>query len=595
MELTKEQIESLKKDENIQTIEPDGMLWALELLRSRELANVLAEEEPYGIEMVLEDVSWWKSKFESSPPTGSAKVCVVDTGYGNGHEDLPTLDENSDGYNPQSSGEWYIDGHSHGTHCAGSIGALGDNSKGVVGVIPGSISDKFSFFIGKGLSDSGSGSTTSVMAAVQACVDNGSNVISMSLGGGAPSDTVNQQYYGHYKGDDVLIIAAAGNGGNSALSYPASYKSVMSVAAVDSSENKAGFSQFNEQTEISGPGVAVKSTITRNSGTTFSYQSYSGTSMATPHVAGVAGLLRMYFPDCKAFQIRNAMIVSAKDKGESGCDVNYGHGIVQAKSAFEYLEANQCDPNESFKEPEGGCAEFSCTEDSDCDDGIPDTIDTCVSGACQNVCGSDAACDDNDPCTTDTCTDGVCSSVIDCSNCGGGVSSVLELTTDNYPGETEWDIKNSSGDEKYNGSGYSDANTLYTLNMCLESDEYTFKITDAYGDGICCSYGNGGYIIKVDGTEVVNGGEFGDSETETFTVSAPPTAPTGTTPYPTHIPPTPYPTEVPPTPHPTGKAPTPYPTPSLVANFPTPYPTEKAPTPWPTHTPPTPYPTGTAP
>merc|ERR1712060_402724 len=382
-----------------------------------------------------------------------------------------------------------------------------------------------------------------------------------------------------------------------------------SVAAVDSSENKAGFSQYNEQTEISGPGVSVKSTVTGNSGSTFGYSSYSGTSTATPHVAGVAGLLRMYFPDCKAFQIRNAMIVSAKDKGESGCDVNYGHGIVQAKSAFEYLEANQCDPNESFKEPEGGCAEFSCTEDSDCDDGIPDTIDTCVSGACQNVCGSDAACDDNDPCTSDTCTDGVCSSVLDCSNCGG-VNSVLELTTDNYPGETAWGIENSSGDQLYDGSGYSDKNTLYTINMCLESDDYTFKITDTYGDGICCSYGQGGYVIKVDGTEVVSGGEFGDSETETFTVTAPPTAPvsppspvtsptgspvttpTGTTPHPTGKAPTPYPTEVPPTPHPTGKAPTPYPTLSPGGNLPaTPYPTGKAPTPWPTHTPPTPWPT----
>merc|ERR1712157_656618 len=201
-----------------------------------------------------------------------------------------------------------------------------------------------------------------------------------------------------------------------------------------------------------------------------------------------------------------------------------------AKTAFEYLEANQCDPNESFKEPEGGCAEFSCTGDSDCDDGNPDTINTCVSGSCQTVCGSDAACDDNDPCTTDTCTAGVCSNVLDCSNCGGGVTSVLELTTDNYPGETSWDIKNSSGDEKYNGSGYSDANTLHTLNMCLESDEYTFTITDAHGDGICCSYGTGGYVIKVDGTEVVNGGEFGDSTTETFTVNgSPPTNPPPTT------------------------------------------------------------------
>merc|ERR1712157_270605 len=348
-----------------------------------------------------------------------------------------------DGHNPQSSGEWYIDGHSHGTHCAGSIGAVGDNSKGVVGVIPGSISDKFSFFIGKGLTDSGSGSTSSVMAAVQACVDNGSNVISMSLGGGSPSDSVNQQYYGHYKEDNVLIIAAAGNSENSALSYPASYKSVMSVAAVDSNENKAGFSQYNEQTEISGPGVSVKSTVTGNSGSTFGYSSYSGTSMATPHVAAVAGLLRMYFPDCKAFQIRYAMIVTAKDKGDAGCDVNYGHGIVQGKTAFEYLQQNPCDSTEPFKEPEGGCAEFSCSADLDCDDGNPDTVDTCESGSCQHACASDAACDDGDSCTVDTCDNGVCSSVLDCAICGGGAFSVLELTTDNYPGETSWDIEDS--------------------------------------------------------------------------------------------------------------------------------------------------------
>merc|ERR1711971_117802 len=535
MKLTKKEIEMLENDPNVESIEPDSTVYATELVRSRQLA----EEEPYGIGMVLEDVEWWKGKFDSSPPSGLSKVCVVDTGYGNGHEDLPTLDQNSDGHNPQSSGQWYIDGHSHGTHCAGSIGAVGDNSKGVVGVIPSSLGNKFSFFIGKGLSDSGSGSTSSVMEAVQACVDNGSNVISMSLGGGGASNTVDQQYYGHYKNDDVLIIAAAGNSGNSALSYPASYKSVMSVAAVDSNENKAGFSQYNEQVEISGPGVNVKSTITDNSGSTFGYKSYSGTSMATPHVAGVAGLLRMYFPDCKAFQIRNAMIVTAKDKGDSGCDVNYGHGIVQAKTAFEYLETNQCDPNEAFKEPEGGCAEFSCTEDSDCDDGNPDTINTCSSGSCQSACGTDATCDDGDACTADTCSDGVCSSVLDCSMCGGGASSMLELTTDNYPGETAWNIKNNSGDEKYNGSGYSDANTLHSINMCLASDEYTFTITDAYGDGICCSYGNGGYKITVDVTEVVNGGDFGNSETETFTVNnptptnppvAPPTVPPTTAP-----------------------------------------------------------------
>merc|ERR1711902_158342 len=122
------------------------------------------------------------------------------------------------------------------------------------------------------------------------------------------------------------------------------------------------------------------------------------------------------------------------------------------------------------------------------------------------------------------------------------------------------DIKNESGEEKYNGSGYSDKNTLYAINMCLESDDYTFKITDTYGDGICCSYGQGGYVIKVDGTEVVSGGEFGDSDTKTFTVSAPPTAPVSPPTAPVS-PPTASPVTAPaPTPHPTGKAPTPWPT-----------------------------------
>ena len=161
-------------------------------------------------------------------------------------------------------------------------------------MIPSSLSGQFSFFIGKGLGDSGGGTTSAVMAAVEACVDNGANVVSMSLGGGSPSQAVNEFYHGLYETDDVLIIAAAGNGGNSALMYPASYEPIMSVAAVNSNENRASFSQYNEQVEIAAPGVSVKSTLPDNE-----YAAWSGTSMATPHVAAVAGILRMYFPQCK--------------------------------------------------------------------------------------------------------------------------------------------------------------------------------------------------------------------------------------------------------------------------------------------------------
>ena len=96
----------------------------------------LAEVEPYGIGMVLENVTWWEGLFATSPPAGSAKVCVVDTGYQNGHEDLPPLQNDADGFNPYDEGEWYIDGNGHGSHCAGTIGALGGNDKGVVGGEP---------------------------------------------------------------------------------------------------------------------------------------------------------------------------------------------------------------------------------------------------------------------------------------------------------------------------------------------------------------------------------------------------------------------------------------------------------------------------
>merc|ERR1712152_127873 len=133
-------------------------------------------------------------------------------------------------------------------------------------------------------------------------------------------------------------------------------------------------------------------------------------------------------------------------------------------------------------------------------------------------------CDDGDSCTLNTCNNGLCVSTPDCASCGKSKVDV-EITIDNYGEETTYEIKDSSGAKVMGGSGWP-ANSVNSFWQCFSSGSYTFKITDAYGDGICCSYGNGGYIIKVDGTEVVSGGEFGDSETETFTVSsatAPPT------------------------------------------------------------------------
>ena len=134
---------------------------------------------------------------------------------------------------------------------------------------------------------------------------------------------------------DILLVAAAGNDGNSAKSYPASYDAVMSVAAVDSNENRASYSQYNDQVEIAAPGSAVQSTYPTNT-----YASLSGTSMATPHVAGGAALVWSYFPNCSNNQIRSALTATAEDKGNAGRDNFYGYGLMQLADAYNYLNTS---------------------------------------------------------------------------------------------------------------------------------------------------------------------------------------------------------------------------------------------------------------
>jgi len=300
----------------------------------RDGARILVENTPYGINMV-------NAADLPNLPSGKSwkKVCVVDTGYNNAHPDLPTLNTNTDGFSPYGEAQkWYEDnGSGHGTHCAGTIGAIGGNDAGVNSVMNTYGSGFENFFIGKGLTNTGSGSTSGVMAAMNKCKEFGADVISMSLGGGRPQTSFSDAAKSLWK-QGVLLIAAAGNGGNSAKSYPASYEHIMSVAAVNSNRVRASFSQFNDQVEISGPGVGVVSTY---KGST--YRSLSGTSMATPHVAGVAGLVWSHFPDCKPMQIRYALTRTAvPPNGQSRCNVNYGHGVVDAKAAYDFLKARPC-------------------------------------------------------------------------------------------------------------------------------------------------------------------------------------------------------------------------------------------------------------
>lgn len=334
--------DQLKRDSNIASvtinpardIPPDiDPQDPLDLVDGNSSRRVLIDTTPPGILTVQAD-ELWDLPFEER-----IMVCVVDTGYDLGHIDLPKDDVT--GTTPQPSyGKWDEDDNSHGTHCAGTIGAISRNGIGLDSCM--GRENNLYFHIGKGLNGEGSGSGSTIMAAVRGCQNAGAKIISMSLGGSA-NNRDEADFYRSKFDEGVLIIAAAGNDGNTEKSYPASYGSVMSVAAV---EEEATFSQVNDQVEISAPGYKILSTYPGNR---MSYK--SGTSMATPHVAGVAALVWSRFPECTNLQIRNILVMTAEKMGSADYTTRYGYGLVQAKAAYDLLKSEGCKAADSFENP----------------------------------------------------------------------------------------------------------------------------------------------------------------------------------------------------------------------------------------------------
>ncbi len=199
-----------------------------------------------------------------------------------------------------------MDDHNHGTHCAGTIGAKGDDGVGVVGV-----NWNVSMVGVKFLSGSGSGSLADAVKAIEYTTGLGVTLTSNSWGGGGYSDTM-YAAISAANNAGVLFVAAAGNSGtNNDLSphYPSSYDldNIVAVAATDYLDGMAGFSCYGlNSVDIGAPGKDILSTVV-NSG----YASYSGTSMATPHVAGVAALVKSAYPDATAAQIKARLLNTA--------------------------------------------------------------------------------------------------------------------------------------------------------------------------------------------------------------------------------------------------------------------------------------------
>lgn len=265
----------------------------------------------------------WKIQTGSADPI----VAVIDTGVNYKSKDLAEnmwvnlaekngkkgVDDDGNGYVDDVYGWNFVknsadpmDDQGHGTHCSGTIGAKGNDKHGIVGV-----AWKTRIMALKFLDNNGSGTLENALLAIDYAVKNGAKVLSNSWGGDDYSETLKEAIDRSYKAGAVFVTAAGNeaNDNNANESYPASYDvpNVISVAAIDNKGQLASFSNYGKtKVHIAAPGVNIYSTILKG------YDSWSGTSMATPHVSGAAVLMASQYPTMTGVQIKEAILNAAK-------------------------------------------------------------------------------------------------------------------------------------------------------------------------------------------------------------------------------------------------------------------------------------------
>ena len=249
-------LKGLQNNPNVEYVEEDVIRRPFALTSaSTGTPYALGQLVPYGIKQTQSDLL---------PDTyvANRKVCIIDSGIDRAHEDLVGNSANMTGQYDAGTGNWYTDENHHGTHVAGTIAAVNGSGVGLVGV---NSNKRLKLHIVKVFNAAGWAYSSTLSSAANQCAAAGANVISMSLGGAA-SSTTESNTFANLQAKGILNIAAAGNDGNTVVSYPAGYASVMMVGAVDEFKAWASFSQYNSKVEIAGPGVQVLSTVPMNSG-----------------------------------------------------------------------------------------------------------------------------------------------------------------------------------------------------------------------------------------------------------------------------------------------------------------------------------------
>ena len=326
-DLTKSDIKELKKSDKVKSVEEDAQASILGSKDEDADQQVKAaggkpapapkETLPWGVDRIDADIVW----AGTDATTGNGiKVAVMDTGIDNDHPDLKAIIKG--GTNTITSGGSYDDDNGHGTHCAGIIAAQ-HNGEGVKGVAP-----KIELYSIKVLNRQGNGWYSDFIEGLQWAITNKMQVVSMSFGG-TGDDAALHAACDQANAAGIILVAAAGNEGRELVLYPAAYSTVIAVSATTTSDALASYSSYGSSVDFAAPGSSIYSTY-KGGG----YATMSGTSMACPHVAGVAALVWGKDKTHTGAEVVTALL-QAENLGTPGWDKYYGWGLVDAENAYK--------------------------------------------------------------------------------------------------------------------------------------------------------------------------------------------------------------------------------------------------------------------
>ena len=303
------------------------------------------------------------NKWDTETGNKSVIVAIVDTGIDYNHADLTDNYINT-GYDFVNTDNDPWDDNGHGTHCAGIVAAEINNNNGIAGTA------QISLMAVKVLDFRGYGTLWSVSQGIKHAADNDANIISLSLGGqvgsSVLSDAVN---YAH--GEGCLLVAAAGNNYGGPVIYPAKYENVIAVSAIDGFDNLASFSNKGPEIELTAPGVCILSTWPGGG-----YKALRGTSMAAPHVSGVAALNLSQNMSLSNNEIRTILQTTAHDIGAAGWDEEFGFGVVDANT-------------DGTNSPNDWTAKYNAAVVEYCKKALPDLIVEDITWQPADICSGD--------------------------------------------------------------------------------------------------------------------------------------------------------------------------------------------------------------